>query len=178
MWELDHKELWAPKNWCFQTTMLQKTLESPLDCKEIKPVNSKGNQPRLLIGRTDAEADAPILWSSDANSLEKTVMLRKIESRRRKGWQRMKWLDAITDSMDMSLSKLQEIVKDRDAWCATVHAVAKTWPSDWTTTTNNKCYQRCYIWTELWRINKISKDREEGKDLPNTDNSMTRDTEA
>ena len=90
----------------------------------------------------------------------------------------MRWLEDITDSGDMSLSKLQEPVKDRDAWCATVHAVAKIRLSDWKTTANNKHYQRCYIWTELWKINKISKDREEGKELPNTDNSMTRDTEA
>ena len=93
------------------TCGLEKTLESPLDCKEIKPVNSKGN-----IGRTDAEAEAPILWppESRTDSLEKTLMLGKIEGRRRRGWQRVRWLDSITDSMDMSLSKLREMVKERD----------------------------------------------------------------
>ena len=91
---------------CFPV-VLEKTLQSPLDCKEIKPVNLKGNQPWIFIGRTDAEAEAPILWPPDAKSqlLEKTTMLGKIEGRRRSGWQRRRWLDGITDSMDMSLSK-------------------------------------------------------------------------
>ena len=101
MWELDHKESWVLKNWCFQTSVLEKTLESPLDCKEIKPVHPKGNQSWIFIGRTDAEAETPILWPPDAaDSLEKTLMLGKIEGRRRRGQQRMRWLDGITDSMD------------------------------------------------------------------------------
>ena len=109
MWELDHKNSWAPKNWCFWTVVLEKTLESPLDSKEIQPVHPKGDQPWIFTGRTDAEAEIPILWQPDVKNWligKKTLMLGKTEGRRRRGRQRMRCLDGITDLMGMSLSKL------------------------------------------------------------------------
>ena len=118
MWDLDHKEGWAPKNWCFWTVMLDKTLENPLDCN-IKPVSPKGNQSWIFIGRTEAEAT--ILWPCDM----KSWLIGK-DPDAGKDWrqmqQRMKWLDSITYSIDMNLSKLWETVEDRGAWHAAVHA--------------------------------------------------------
>ena len=134
-WTIKKAEHW--KNWCIQIVVLEKTLESPLDSKEIKLVNPKENQPWIFIGRTDAEAEAPILWPPVAKSwlIGKDPDTGKTEGRGRKGWQRMRWLGGITDSIDMSLCKLQEIMQDSKAWHAALHEVAKNriWLNDQTT---------------------------------------------
>ena len=131
-WELDHKEDWVPKNWCFWTVVLKKALESPLNCKEIQPAHPKGNQSWIVIGRTDAEAEVPVLGPPDAKNW---LIWKDPEAGKDwRGQQRVRWLDGITDLIDMSLSRLQELVMDREARCAAFHRVSKSriWLSNWT----------------------------------------------
>ena len=131
MQELNHKEGWVPKNWCFQIVVLEKTLQSPLDCKKIKPVNPKRNQPWICIGNALEMLKLKLQYFGNlmqrADSLGKILMLVKTEGRRKRGQQRTRELNGITNSMDMSLSKLQEMVKDREVWRAAVHRVTKSW---------------------------------------------------
>ena len=160
MWELDCEESWAPKNWCFWTVVLEKIPESPLDCKEIQPVHSEGDQPWVFFGRTDAKAETPVLshLMRRADSLEKTLMLEGIGGRRKRGQQKMRWLDDITDSIDVSLSN------SRRWWWTGRPGVAPFMGSqrvghDWATELNwsdnlyeiNDCRILCICWDLFWR---------------------------
>ena len=161
MWELDYNESWALKNWCFWTVVLEKMLESPLDCKETQPVYPKGNQCWIFIVRTDVEAETPIFWPPDAQSwlIWKTLMVGEIEGRRRREEQRMRLLGGITDSIDMSLGKLQELVIGRPGMLQSMGSqrVGQDWATElnWTDMQNHVhvwIYSCFVLWEYITKV--------------------------
>ena len=163
MWELDHKESWVLKNWCFWTVVFEKTLESPLDCKGSQPVHHKGNQSWIFIGRTDAEAEAPILWSPDVKNwlIWKDPDAGKDWRQEEKGMAEDEMVGWHYQLINMSLSRFQKLVLDRETWCATVHGITKnwTWLSNWT---ELNWWEQLIHWKSPWCWERLRAEGEEG----------------
>ena len=161
MWELDCEEGWALKNLCFWTVVLEKTLESPLDCKEIQPVHSKGDQPWDFFGGNDAEAETPVLWPPHAKSwlIGKDSDAGRDWGQEERGWQRMRWLDGITDSMDVDFEWTLGVGDGQGGLRAAIHGVTKsrTWLSDWTELTSLLCRTVLHIVRSLLAFRASNK---------------------